>query len=160
MPSPTARVQRVLPAPPGVVYDEWLDPDALTEWMCPRPARCLRVEMEPWTGGSLRLDIEDGGTEFSVVGQFTVLDRPRRLSFPWHCSTWPDPDAESIVIVSFKPRGTQETLMTIEHILLPGELVEQHQRGWEAIAEQFDAALKRSAQAPTRDSGGDRPGRR
>ena len=60
MPSPTARVQRVLPAPPGVVYDEWLDPDALTEWMCPRPARCLRVEMEPWTGGSLRLDIEDG----------------------------------------------------------------------------------------------------
>jgi len=35
------------------------------------------------------------------------------------------------------------TLMTIDHVLLPPELVEQHQRGWTAIAEQIDAALSR-----------------
>ena len=32
-------VRRVLPAPPAVVYDEWLDPVGMVEWMCPRPAR-------------------------------------------------------------------------------------------------------------------------
>ena len=31
-------VRRVLPAPPHVVFDEWLDPVGMTEWMCPRPA--------------------------------------------------------------------------------------------------------------------------
>ena len=34
-----AVVRRVLPAPPDVVFDEWLDPAAMTEWMCPRQAR-------------------------------------------------------------------------------------------------------------------------
>ncbi len=141
-PPAAARVQRVLPAPPDVVYDEWLDPDALSDWMCPRPARCLRVEMDAREGGSLRFDIEDGGTEFSVTGRFLVLDRPRLLSFTWHCTTWPDPDLESIVTVSFDRHGGQETMMTIDHTLLPHELGDQHRRGWEAIAEQLGAALR------------------
>ena len=29
-----AVVRRVLPAPPAVVFDEWLDPVGMTEWMC------------------------------------------------------------------------------------------------------------------------------
>src|SRR5215813_5682208 len=37
-PAPTAVVRRVLPAAPDVVYDEWLDPDALADWMCRRTA--------------------------------------------------------------------------------------------------------------------------
>jgi hypothetical protein len=33
-----AVVRRLLPAPPEVVDDGWLDPAALADWMCPRPA--------------------------------------------------------------------------------------------------------------------------
>jgi uncharacterized protein YndB with AHSA1/START domain len=29
-------VRRVLPAAPDIVYDEWLDPVGMIEWMCPR----------------------------------------------------------------------------------------------------------------------------
>jgi uncharacterized protein YndB with AHSA1/START domain len=99
-----AVVRRLLPATPDVVYDEWLDPAALADWMCPRPARCRNVASEPRVGGSLRIDIEDGGTEFSVSGQYLVLDRPRRLSFTWSCSTWPDPSVKSVVTVLLEPR--------------------------------------------------------
>jgi uncharacterized protein YndB with AHSA1/START domain len=67
-------VRRLLPAPPDVVYDEWLDPGALADWMCPRPARCRNVESEPRLGGRLRIDIEDGGTQFWVSGEYLVLD--------------------------------------------------------------------------------------
>ena len=35
----TVRVQRVMPAAPDVVFDEWLDRESLQEWMCPRPVR-------------------------------------------------------------------------------------------------------------------------
>ncbi len=43
----SALIEQLLPATPEEVYDEWIDPDALLEWMCPRPARCLKVEADP-----------------------------------------------------------------------------------------------------------------
>lgn len=136
-PARTAVIRRMLPASPDVVYDEWLDPAALADWMCPRPARCRNVDMEPWVGGRLRIDISDGGAEFWVSGEYLVLDRPRRLSFSWSCSTWPDPSLTSVVHVFLEPRENEQTLMTIQHTLLPPGLVGQHQRGWAAIAHQL-----------------------
>ena len=139
---PTATVRRVLPAPPERVFAEWVDAEAITLWMCPRPARCLGAEIQPWVGGRLRFDIKDAGAEFSVAGRFTVVDRPHRLSFTWRCSTWPDPSADSLVTVSLDPHPQQQTLMTIEHTLLSGSLAEQHRLGWMAIAGQLEAVLR------------------
>jgi len=143
-----ARVQRVLCAPPDVVYTEWLDPEALSAWMCPRPARCLNVELEPRLGGKLRFDIEDNGEEFSVVGKFTVLEQPHRISFTWHCSTWGDPDLESVVTIEFEETGESQTLLTLEHALLPFDLLEQHEHGWIAIAAQLDEVLRQRYSTP------------
>ena len=139
----TALVQRLLPAPPEVVYDEWLDPSALADWMCPRPARCRGIESDPRVGGRLRLDIEEEGTEFYVTGEYLVLDRPGQLSFTWSCSTWPDPGLSSVVTVLLEPRESGQTLMTIRHTLLPPGLAVQHELGWAAIAGQLAAELAR-----------------
>ena len=138
-----ARVQRVMPAPPDAVYDEWLDPDALRDWMCPRPARPIAIELDPTVGGAVRIDIEEDGVEFFVVGHYVELDRPNRLAFTWSCSTWEDPTHQSVVTVTFEPSGEQETLMTIEHELLPADLVARHEAGWVQIAAQLAAALSR-----------------
>jgi uncharacterized protein YndB with AHSA1/START domain len=136
-----AEVRRRLPASPEAVFDEWLDPGALSEWMCPRPARCLKVETQPWVGGRVRFDIEDSGRVFFVTGRYLTIDRPRRLAFTWSCSTWADPAVESVVTVTLRPHGDRQTLMTIEHALLPPEVVERHAHGWILIAGQLDAAL-------------------
>ena len=140
-PARAAVVRRLLPAPPQVVYDEWLDPGALADWMCPRPARCRNIQSEPRLGGRLRIDIEDGGTQFWVSGEYLVLDRPRRLSFSWSCSSWPDPGLKSVVNELLEPRENEQTFMTIEHTLLPPDLVGQHERGWTAIAQQLAEEL-------------------
>lgn len=145
IPARVAVVRRLLPARPDVVYDEWLDPGALSDWMCPRPARCRNVESDPRVGGLLRIDIEDEGVEFSVSGQYLVLDRPRQLSFSWSCTAWPDPSIRSVVNVLLEPRENEQTLMTIEHSLLPPELVDQHEQGWTAIAEQLAEELAATA---------------
>ena len=136
-----AVVRRVLPAPPDVVFDEWLDPAGMTEWMCPRPARAVKIELEPSVGGALRIDIEDRGTSLYVTGRFTELDRPRRLRFTWSCSDWADPTVQSAVTVSLEDHGAGETLMTIEHEQLPPGQAEPHRRGWDAIAGQLGEAL-------------------
>jgi uncharacterized protein YndB with AHSA1/START domain len=140
-PETTALIRRLLPAPPEIVYDEWLDPVALADWMCPRPARCRGIESDPRVGGRLRIDIEEEGAEFYVTGEYLALDRPGRLSFTWACSTWPDPSHSSVVTVLLEPREGGQTLMTIRHTLLPAELAGQHARGWETIATQLAAEL-------------------
>ena len=138
----SAIVERVLPATPEEVYDEWLDPQALIEWMCPRPARCVNVLAEPRIGGRLRIDIEESGRQFSVFGTYTDLDRPTRIGFTWSCTTWPDPTLTSQVLVTLTPHGDHETLMTISHSALTPDLREQHLHGWRQIAQQLDAALQ------------------
>jgi uncharacterized protein YndB with AHSA1/START domain len=145
----SAIVERLLPATPDEVYDEWIDPDALLEWMCPRPARCLKVEAEPRLGGRLRIDIEDAGVHFYVHGTYTDLDRPSRVGFTWSCSTWPDPTLTSQVLVTLVPYGLGQTLMTISHSALTPDLLEQHLYGWKLIAGQLQAALQHLGRSPT-----------
>ena len=134
-------VRRVLPAPPDVVYDEWLDPVGMTEWMCPRPARAVKISLEPSVGGLLRIDIEDGGSSLYVTGRYVELDRPRRLRFTWSCSAWADPTVQSVVTVTLDHHGAGETMMTIEHEQLPPAQADDHARGWAAIAAQLDEVL-------------------
>ncbi len=124
-----------------MVYDEWLDPVALSDWMCPLPARATSIDVEPTVGGRLRIEIEENGVRFVVTGRYVELDRPFRLSFTWSCSTWPDPSVESLVTVTLEPHGDGETLMTIEHALVPPDLIDQHQSGWARIAKQLAAEL-------------------
>jgi uncharacterized protein YndB with AHSA1/START domain len=123
------------------VYDEWLDPEALSDWMCPRPARVTNIDLEPTVGGTLRIDVEENGTRFVVTCRYLELVRPRRLRFTWSCSTWPDPNFESLVTVTLEPHGDGETLMRIEHALLPDHLIDQHQSGWTQIADQLAAEV-------------------
>jgi uncharacterized protein YndB with AHSA1/START domain len=113
----------------------------LCDWMCPRPARATSIDLEPTVGGRLRIGIEENGVRFVVTGRFIELNRPCRLSFTWSCSTWPDPNTESLITVSLEPHGDGETLMTIQHALLPPDLIDQHESGWARIAEQLAAEL-------------------
>ena len=135
-------ITRVLPAPPDIVYDEWLDPVGMLEWMCPRPARAVKISLEPSVGGPLRIDIEDSGFSLYVTGMFVELDRPRRLRFTWSCSAWADPSVQSLVTVTLEDHGAGETMMTIEHEQLPPEEADSHRSGWQAIANQLGDAVR------------------
>lgn len=137
----TVRVQRVMPAVPDVVFDEWLDRESLQDWMCPRPVQVLDVTVDPRVGGLVRFDIDDEGTRILITGQFMTIDRPRLLRFTWSNSNWPDPSRESVVNVAFEPVGDDETLMSIEHSLLPPEEFQSFDGGWTLTCEQLAARL-------------------
>ncbi|MGE2733559.1 SRPBCC family protein [Mycolicibacterium vaccae] len=154
---PVVRVRRVLAAPPEEVFDEWLDPDALMDWMCPRPARCVAVHVDPRVGGRVRFDVDDGdGSPLTIItGHILDLDRPNLLRFTWSHSGWADPTAQSIVRVTFEPvetggtAGDADTLMSIEHTLLPAESFDDHDHGWAVTADQLAAVLVRRSKKPS-----------
>ena len=141
---PVARVRRVMPAPPDVVFDQWLDPQSLKDWMCPRPTRILGVTLEPRVGGIVRFDMDDSGLAVQMCGRFLVIERPHRLRFTWTLSTWRDPTVVSVVEVTFEPVDEDNTLMSIEHALLPPDAFDEFQQGWAGVFDQLAAALRRS----------------
>jgi uncharacterized protein YndB with AHSA1/START domain len=134
---PIVRVRRVMPAAPEVVFDQWLDPESLADWMCPRPVRVVALTVEPRVGGTVQFDIDDVGTRVLITGRFLAIDRPHLLRFTWSASDWPDPTAVSVVNVAFEPLGDDETTMTIEHSLLPPSTFDEYQSGWEGVCNQL-----------------------
>ncbi|MDT5011241.1 MAG: hypothetical protein QOH57_2858 [Mycobacterium sp.] len=141
--APVVRLQRVMPAAPEVVFDQWLDPESLEEWMCPRPARCIAITVEPHVGGVVRFDVDDRGTSVLITGQFLAVDRPRQLRFTWSNSNWDDPTTVSVVNVSFEPFDSDQTLMSIEHSLMPPQEFDDFHNGWSKTSDQLADFLRR-----------------
>src|SRR6202035_2693133 len=122
-----AVVRRVLPASPSEVFADWVDPEALAEWMCPSPAHATKVGLDPRVGGRFRIDIEENGARLNVFVTYLEVSPPKLLRVSWGCSTWADPTVESVVTVTLEPHGGTDTLMTIHHALLPPQYVENHE---------------------------------
>jgi uncharacterized protein YndB with AHSA1/START domain len=140
--APVARVQRVMPATPAVVFDQWLDAESLADWMCPRPVRCVAVTVEPRVGGTVRFDVDDSGTSVLISGQFVAIERPHLLRFTWTNSNWADPTVVSVVNVAFEAVGDDQTLMSIEHSLLPPEELDSFTNGWMSVCDQLEEYLR------------------
>ena len=134
--SASAIVQRILPAPPEVVYDEWLDVDALAEFIAPFPTRPGRIELDPRIGGRYQIEMINPDSVVQVTGVYLELDRPRRLRFTWTSDLGGGFD--SIVTITFEPHHGARTLMTIEHAQLPSEWRADHEEGWTQIARQLE----------------------
>lgn len=136
-------VRRVMPAPPDVVFDAWLDPESLAEWMCPRPTYCVAIVVEPQVGGRLRFDVDHNasGRIVLITGQFLAIERPRLLRLTWSNSNWPDPTVSSVVEIVLEPVGDDETLMSIEHTLLPASEFDDFHNGWTLTADQLADVL-------------------
>jgi len=103
----------------------------------------VAVTVEPHVGGRVRFDVDTSGSLVLITGQFLDIDRPKLLRFTWSHSGWVDPTVTSIVNVAFEPVGDDQTLMSIEHSLLPPEAYEDHHRGWTVTADQLVALLPR-----------------
>ncbi len=93
----------------------------------------------------MRFDVDDSGTSVLITGQFLAIERPRVLRFTWSNSNWIDPTVVSIVNVEFEPAGDGQTMMSIEHSLLPPEEFDSFHSGWILTFEQLAALLEAAA---------------
>lgn len=75
----TVTVRKILPATCEEVFDAWLDPEGLREWMRPGLIADCDVTLEPRIGGEFRIVMKGPDVETINTGRFLVLDRPVRL---------------------------------------------------------------------------------
>jgi uncharacterized protein YndB with AHSA1/START domain len=132
------KVERTIPAPPGEVFDGWLEP---------------KIPGNPWNAAEkFILDAKVDGLFYWLLkgtahyGRFTEIERPGRIQH-----TWVSPNTsgqESLVTVTFKKQG-EDTLMTLVHSDLPDTAEARgHERGWNYFLgifhEQFGSGSRKA----------------
>ena len=138
-------VSRKFEAPREAVFDAWLDPVQLSQWMGPRGVRAEIDYVEPKIGGRYRIIMhpESGGTP-TVGGVYREISRPDRLVFSWRWeNAHPDGSAgiETMVTVTFEEESglTKMTLRQEGHETK--ESRDSHEHGWAGSFDKLAEAL-------------------
>jgi uncharacterized protein YndB with AHSA1/START domain len=130
-----------MPAPREVVYEAWMDPNGIHEWMCPGDVVSASATLDVRVGGSFRLVMKSKDQEHVHIGTYQVVDPPSKLVFTW--SGADNPGEMTLVTVEFFAHGEESELVLTHERFLKGDLAGRYESGWGTIADKFAAYLAR-----------------
>jgi uncharacterized protein YndB with AHSA1/START domain len=139
---PTVTVKRRIAAPAQRLFDAWLDPASLAEWMRPCSSGTKRsdVKVDARVGGAFEIVMHVPSGPVRHTGIYQTIEAPRRLVFTWNSIHAGQDD--SLVTVDFRPDG-KATEIVITHERLPEQALKGHTGGWteilESLAKTFNA---------------------
>lgn len=87
-------IERVMPAPPAVVFAAFSEPDALRKWWGPEGFTVPSLDFQARVGESYRIHMQPPeGDPFDLVGEFREVEPPDRIAFTF---VWEDPDPDDV----------------------------------------------------------------
>jgi uncharacterized protein YndB with AHSA1/START domain len=129
-------LERVLPAPPPVVFDEFSDSDRLRRWWGPAGFTIPSVDYSPRVGETYRIEMQPPeGEPFYLTGEFREVDPPAQLVFTF---VWEDPDpddVETLVELSFADLNGSTQLALRQGRFQTEDRRQLHRDGW---SDSFD----------------------
>lgn len=111
------RVEKRLRHSPERVFDAFLDPVRVGEWLFHTPEGVMeRTDYDPRPGGSFAIFERRGADLARHFGRFVEIERPERVVFDF----WVDeaPEEPTRVTVTFEPEG-DGCVVTLTHDLAP-----------------------------------------
>ncbi|GAA4473773.1 hypothetical protein GCM10023190_06540 [Enteractinococcus fodinae] len=109
-------ITRIVPACSETVWDAWLNPEAMTQWLATRNTVIPfeEIQLDPQVGGHYRyatVNFDSG--EYAVTGGiFLKVEAPQRLAFSWG-DPRADPEGSPLVVITLEPHG-DNTLVFFE----------------------------------------------
>jgi len=134
-------VRRRMPAPREIVFQAWVDPQGIHEWMCPGDVVSAEATLDVRVGGSYRIVMKRKEGEHVHVGTYQVVDPPSKLVFTWAGAD--NPGETTLVTVEFFAHGDESELVLTHERLVKPDLARRYESGWGTIAEKFAAFLSR-----------------
>jgi uncharacterized protein YndB with AHSA1/START domain len=132
----TLNVRKIIHAPIEEVFDAWLNPKILAQFMMPMPDMPESdVENDVREGGSFSIIMHAGDDNLPHTGKYLEINRPDKLVFTWvsHCSA-----DNSVVTLDFKKIDNNKTNISLSHVKFIDEKTRSdHEGGWANILEKL-----------------------
>lgn len=142
-------LERLIDAPPALVWRAWTEPALLQEWFTPRPWTVARAELDVRPGGSSLVVMRSPeGEEIPNRGVYLEVEPPHRLVFTdAYVRAW-EPSAQPFMtgILTFTPEGGKTRyLARVRHWTAADR--ERHEamgfhEGWAAATDQLEQLLQ------------------
>jgi uncharacterized protein YndB with AHSA1/START domain len=140
-------VRRRMPAPREIVFEAWISPDGIREWMCPGDVLSAEAVLDVRVGGSFRILMKAKGRVHEHIGTYQIVDPPAKLVFTW--SGLENPAEITLVTVEFFAHGDESDLVITHERFTKADVAQRYENGWGTIAGKFAAYL---AGAPNKKS--------
>ena len=134
-------IRRNMPAPRDVVYEAWIDPQGIREWMCPGDAISAEAVLDVRVGGSYRIVMRSRERDYVHTGVYQVVEPNAKLVFTW---TQEGNEITTLVTVEFLARGSESELVLTHERFTKADVAQRYQSGWGTIAEKLAAFLARN----------------
>jgi uncharacterized protein YndB with AHSA1/START domain len=132
-------VERVIPGPIEEVFDAWLDPASLKQWMKPGPMTLSEATVNPVVGGRYTLMFAGDGKSIPHDGEYREITRPHRLVFTWQS----EGAGDTVVTIAFARVADRKTRVTLTHEQFVNEGARDgHRSGWGGILEKLEQTME------------------
>jgi uncharacterized protein YndB with AHSA1/START domain len=142
--APVIEVERQFAAPTETLFDAWIAPDKISQWMFGpniRDEEILHIETDPRPEGRFSFLVRRNGQELDHVGTYREVARPHRLVFTWGVGA--EQGDASVVTISI---ATSESgsLLKLSHRIHPdwAAYAERTKAGWTRMLEQLAVACE------------------
>ena len=134
-------IRRRIEATREELFDAWIDPDGLKEWMCPGDIVSAEVRVEARVGGKLTIIMRGPLESYEHHGEFKVIERPSKVQFSWiaKATDW----LPTLVTVELFEVGENMTELVLTHEEIPrSEVSEQYRGGWGQIITRLEQYIR------------------
>jgi uncharacterized protein YndB with AHSA1/START domain len=137
-------IERVLDAPPELVFAVWTTPAHLMNWWGPRDFTTIAFEQDFRVGGAYRAGIRaPDGTEHWKSGIYQEIVPHQRIvmTFRWDDGAWDGLD--NLVTVTFTPMASGRTLFRFHQGRFHDVAArDSHVAGWAGLIEKLTTSLE------------------
>jgi uncharacterized protein YndB with AHSA1/START domain len=133
-------IKRTIPATVDELFDAWLDPESLAQWMRPGANPHTTVRVDARVGGNFEVVMHYADGPRRHYGEYLAIERNKKLVFTWYSDA--THHAETLVTVEFFA-ASAGTEIVLTHERMPDhEAALKHNRGWTRALELLEGLLK------------------
>jgi uncharacterized protein YndB with AHSA1/START domain len=132
-------VERVIPGPIDQVFDAWLDPISMKQWMKPGAMALTAASTNPVVGGKYALTFTGDGHVVPHGGEYREITRPHRIVFTWKS----EHAGDTLVTLDFAKLSERKTKVTLTHERFAAASArDSHRSGWGTILEKLEQTME------------------
>ena len=134
-------VRRTIAATVDELFDAWLEPESLAQWMRPGAIRPSSVKVDARVGGAFEVVMHYAEGPLRHHGEYRVIERNKKLAFTWYSDA--THHTETLVTVEFRP-ASNSTEIVLTHERMPDhDAALKHTQGWTLALDLLEGLFTR-----------------